>query len=152
MMTSAMTIKKPHPSYVPEGYTPPKVESGAVSGNVNVDNAMKTPQFWALFSIFGCVATGGMGLFSVAKPMVQEVFNSTLPAIATVGFAGSYLLALSACNLGGRLGWAAISDRIGRKATFKIFTLSSVPLYAMCPYLVANVVQNQRAMPMYLFC
>ena len=42
-------------------------------------------------------------------------------------------------NLGGRLVWAAVSDKIGRKATFNIFTLGSVPIFASLPYCIEQV-------------
>lgn len=53
--------------------------------------AMKTPQFYGLATTFFCVACGGMGLFSVAKPMMGEVFSSTLPTLVTAGFASLYV-------------------------------------------------------------
>jgi len=154
MTISSLVIQRPHPNYIPAGYTPPKPTSAdsSVSKNVTVDSAMKTPQFYTLFGMFACVATGGMGLFSVAKPMMTEVFSSTLPLIVTASFASSYLLLMSAGNLGGRLFWATVSDKLGRKRTFSIFTLTSVPLYAMCPYLVSSVVGNHSAATLYLFC
>ena len=68
--------------------------------DVSVDDAMKTPQFYLLGTTFFCVATGGMGLLSVAKPMMSEVFSSLLPAVVTSAFASSFLLMLSAGNLG----------------------------------------------------
>ena len=43
------------------------------------------------------------------------MFSGTLPAVVTSSFAASYLLCLSLANLGGRLGWAAISDKLGRR-------------------------------------
>jgi hypothetical protein len=64
------------------------------------------------------------GLFSVAKSMMSEIFSPTLPALVTAGFASAYVLALSAGNLGGRLLWAAVADKIGRRATFHVFTLA----------------------------
>jgi len=154
MTLSSLIIQRPHPNYIPAGYTPPKPSSddAALSRNVSVDSAMRTPQFYTLFGMFACIATGGMGLFSVAKPMMTEVFSSTLPLVVTAGFASSYLLLMSSGNLGGRLFWATVSDKIGRRTTFGIFTLSSVPLYAMCPYLVSSVVTNQSAATLYLFC
>jgi len=155
MSISSLILQRPHPNYIPAGYTPPAPSDGAssqLSSNVRVDTAMKTPQFWSLFGVFACIATGGMGLFSVAKPMMTEVFSSTLPLVVTAGFASSYLMLMSAGNLGGRICWATISDKIGRKTTFNIFTFSSVPLYAICPYLVSSVVGNQSAATLYLFC
>ena len=43
--------------------------------NVNVTDVMKTPQFWMLFGTSTFLCTGGMGLMSVAKPMIGEVFT-----------------------------------------------------------------------------
>ena len=71
---------------MPDGYTPPSADAGGAvgpAGNVDVGTVMKTPQFAALATTFFCVATGGMGLFSVAKPMMTEVFSSSLPEIVT---------------------------------------------------------------------
>lgn len=68
--------------------------------DVSVDDAMKTSQFYLLGTTFFCVATGGMGLLSVAKPMMSEVFSSLLPGVVTSAFASSFLLMLSGGNLG----------------------------------------------------
>ena len=56
-----------------------------------------------------------MGLISVAKPLMSEVFSGALPLVVTAGFASSFILMLSCGNLGGRLAWGALSDRIGRR-------------------------------------
>ena len=100
---------------------------------------------------FLCIATGGMGMFSVAKPMMSEIFSSVLPAIVTSAFATKFLLTLSASNLTGRLVWAGISDVIGRRQTFYIFTLVSFPLYLMIPTIVENVVTTGSVVPLYGF-
>ena len=42
-------------------------------------------------------------------------------------------------NLVGRFGWAAVSDKIGRRATFNIFTMGAVPIFATLPYLINQV-------------
>ncbi len=54
--------------------------------------------------------------------------------------------------LGGRIGWAAVSDMIGRRKTFMIFTLSSIPLYLAMPTIVGEVISSQAALPLYAFC
>ena len=66
----------------------------ATQNNVNPTVALKTPQFYALSTTFFCVACGGIGLFSVAKPMMGEVFSSTLPTLVTAGFASLYVQVL----------------------------------------------------------
>lgn len=48
--------------------------------------------------------------------------------------------------------WAAVSDVIGRRKTFFIFTLSSLPLYYAVPSIVNSVVLTQGVVPLYVFC
>ena len=158
VMTSAFMIRRPAPGYLPEGYTPPAPDSGssAVVGNVNVGTVMKTPQFWLLFSTSTLLCTGGMGLMSVAKPMIGEVFTSSMPTLVTAGFASSYLMAMAGGNLAGRLGWAAVSDKIGRRTTFNIFTIGAVPIFASLPFFIERCVTDPTGpmAPLYLgaFC
>ena len=45
-------------------------------------------------------------------------------------------------NLAGRLGWAAVSDKIGRRATFNCFTFGAVPIFAALPYCIEQVVMD----------
>ena len=47
-----------------------------------------------------------MGLISVAKPMIGDVFTTSMPHIVTASFASAYLMAMAAGNLAGRIGWA----------------------------------------------
>ena len=63
-----------------------------------------------------------MGLIGVAKPLMSEVFSGVLPTVVTAAFASSFILMLSCGNLGGRLAWAALSDKLGRRPTFHLFT------------------------------
>ena len=154
ILTSALTIARPPPGYCPPGYTAP---SSASSGlNVPVENVLKTPQFWLLFSTATLLATGGMGLMSVASPLVQEVFTPSLPLLVTPAFASAYVMALSVANLSGRVVWASVSDKIGRRSTFHLLCLSSVPLYAAIPSLISGCVADPSSSlaPLYLtgFC
>lgn len=54
---------------------------------------------------------------------------------------------LAAGNLGGRIGWAAFSDKVGRKLTFNMFCLGSIPLYLAVPYTVQQVVGTGVRIP-----
>ncbi|TRY75414.1 hypothetical protein TCAL_00566 [Tigriopus californicus] len=141
IISSAFLLKKPSTAYLPSGWTPPPV-TGTSGLNVNTSTVMKTPQFWLLFTTSTLLATGGMGLMSVAKPMIGEVFTSSMPGLVTAAFASSYLMAMAGGNLAGRLGWAAVSDKIGRRATFNVFTLGAVPIFASLPYTITQVVSN----------
>ena len=59
-----------------------------------------------MFSTSTLLATGGMGLISVAKPMIGDIFTKAMPQLVTASFASAYLMAMAAGNLGGRIGWA----------------------------------------------
>jgi len=139
MLLASLLIRRPSPGYLPPGYTPPTVEGGA---NVPVDNLLKTPQFWLLWSTATLLATGGMGLMSVAKPMIQNVFTDAMPLLVTTGFASAYLMAMAGGNLGGRIVWAAVSDKIGRWNTFQMFTLVAIPIYATIPFLITKCISD----------
>ncbi|CAM9370394.1 unnamed protein product [Chrysoparadoxa australica] len=155
MLASSFIIKTPAPGYKPAGWEPPLVAEGDVAttqvGNVTPSQVLKIPQFHMLGTTFFCVACGGMGLMSVAKPMMGEVFSSTLPNVVTAVFASQYVQMLAAGNLGGRIGWAEFSDRIGRRPTFMMFTMGSIPLYLSIPYCVDQVVQNEAVAPLVAF-
>ena len=88
---------------------------------------------------------------SVAKPLMNEVFSARLPELVTASFAAKYVLVLAACNMGGRLGWAALSDKIGRRATFGLVTASSVPLWCSLPWVIEQVMVSGSSVPLYAF-
>ena len=155
IMAASMTLRRPHPNVaaqlMPKSTGGPGTAIAAVP-NVSLEDAMKAPQFYLLGTTFFCIATGGMGIMSVAKPMMGEVFSSILPNIVTSAFAGKFVLMLASGNLGGRLAWAALSERVGRPAVFYLFTAGSVPLYFAMPTIVDSVVSSGSIVPLYGFC
>merc|ERR1719312_1191186 len=140
VFSSSLMIRRPAAGYLPEGFTP--VATAGAGASVHVDNLFKTPQFWLLFTTSTLLCTGGMGIMAVAKPMIQSVFADAMPALVTASFASAYLMSLAMGNLGGRLGWAAISDKIGRRNTFHIYTLGAVPLFGSLPFFINQCVTN----------
>ena len=158
ILCSALSIARPPPGYSPPGRSPAPAPGPAAGGggNVPVEAVLGTPQFWLLFTTATLLATGGMSLMSVASPLVQEVFTAALPHLVTPAFASAYVMALSVANLSGRVVWAAVSDRIGRRATFHLLCLSSVPLYLAIPRLISGCVSDPASplAPLYLtgFC
>eukprot|EP00045_Choanoeca_perplexa_P013786 m.157672 g.157672 ORF g.157672 m.157672 type:complete len:646 (+) comp16453_c0_seq2:218-2155(+) len=153
-MSAAMSYKLPAPGYMetapsPQGDDEPikqrkKGNPMITDQSVHIDDVMKTPQFWQIWFCFGSLATTGMAMLSVASNMMTEVFS---PALVSVTLASSYVMALSAANLGGRVLWSSVSDVIGRKQTFLLFTGLSVPVYASLPYLVTEAAATQNIEP-----
>ena len=77
--------------------------------------AVKTPEFAALWWIFFTNITCGIGLLAVASPMAQEVISmSPAGAASLVGIIGIV-------NGAGRLLWSTVSDWIGRGAVYLLF-------------------------------
>ena len=153
VFASSLLMKTPPPGYLPAGYSAPQASGLA---NVPVDNLLRTPQFWLLWSTATLLATGGMGLISVAKPMIQNVFTDAMPLLVTPVFASAYLMAVAAGNLGGRVAWASVSDRIGRRKTFQTMTLLAIPLFAGVPTIINQAMADPTGplAPYYLaaFC
>src|SRR3954467_14044567 len=130
MMLGAMAVKVPPEGWQPEGWTPKaQSERSMISaGNVTATNAIKTPQFWLLWTVLFCNVTAGIGILEQAAPMIQDFFGS-VTAAAAAGFVGL----LSLCNMSGRFGWSSTSDVIGRKPTYMMF----LGVGAICYFLLA---------------
>jgi MFS family permease len=101
-----------------------------LSGDVSVDNAMKTRQFWLLWLVLCTNVTAGIAVLSQASPMIQEIFAGKVTAIAAAGFVGL----LSIFNLLGRFVWSSSSDFLGRKRTYSIYFGLGMLLYLTIPY------------------
>jgi len=141
ILLASVLMQRPPKNYLPEGFTHPKV-AGAKGLNVHVDDVMKTRQFWQLWSTAILLSTGGMGLMAVAAPMIENVFTGSMPSVVTPAFAFSYLMAMAAGNLGGRVFWATLSDKIGRWNTFQAMTIVAIPLYSSIPFLINNCMSD----------
>ena len=137
LILSTFTLKRPSISVTEENN-----DVTADLKSVDSKIAIKTPQFWQLFGTATLLSTGGMGLMSVAKPMITEIFSCHQPDIVTATFATVYLMAMSSGNLFGRFGWAALSDRIGRRMTFNIFSGTGLLVYTSLPAIITFVINN----------
>ncbi|GAB2502668.1 L-lactate MFS transporter [Nocardiopsis aegyptia] len=126
MMMGAFTVRVP-----PAGWRPERKRSTAARSEespatradaapqapdlpgVSVRRAVRTPQFWLLWTVLFCNVTAGIGILEQASPMVQEFFTGVGPAEAA-GYVGF----LSLCNMLGRILWSSTSDVIGRKRVY----------------------------------
>src|SRR6185503_16845464 len=80
MMAGAFTIRVPPALWKPNGWTPPVQESGGMvtTRHVHVKTAVRTPQFWLIWSVLCMNVTAGIGIIGMASPMLQEVFGGRL--------------------------------------------------------------------------
>ena len=136
----------------------PKKNAMITDNHVHIDDAHKTPQFWGLWTCLCMNVTAGIGVIGVAKTMMTDMFGKSAASIATkdipnvlhgvlgVGESGhisasvlaaNYVFAISVFNMMGRLGWASVSDYIGRRNTYFLFFAGGIPLYLAMPHIAA---------------
>lgn len=148
MMFGVLTVRLPAPAWVPPtftgrrpgvgGPTVPLVGTPAgrsdaqrrpVANDVHVDRALRTPQFWLLWTVLCLNVTAGIGVLGQASPMIQEMFPIIITPAAAAGFVGL----LSLANMAGRFLWSSASDYIGRRRTYMVFFALGGALYAAVP-------------------
>jgi MFS family permease len=135
MVGGAFSYRLPPGGWVPEGWSPREERATArVTHSVPVHLAWRTRSFWMLWSVLCLNVSAGIGVLGMASPMIQEMFQGRVSPSAAAGFTGL----LSLFNIGGRIGWASLSDRIGRKPTYTLFFLLGIALYASIPTMASR--------------
>lgn len=138
----------------PEGWMPEVMKKDIASGKkvmkkdlsqLTAKEAVRTRRFWMLWSMMLINTTAGIMMISVASPMAQEVVGlSAAGAAAMVGIMGIF-------NGGGRLGWAAISDYIGRPTVFLTFFILQLIAFLTLPN-ITNVLLFQALVFIVVSC
>ena len=146
MLCGAFGYRLPPPGWQPAGWTPPAAKQLRTTRHVSVSHVLRVPQFWLLWGVLCLNVSAGIGVVGMASPMLQEVFGGRLlggdeplgalsadarAQVATIAAAFAGLLSLF--NILGRICWASFSDVIGRKATYSVFFLLGIALYAAAP-------------------
>lgn len=142
MMIAAFAYRVPAQGWKPQGYVvPADGEHGKMitQNDVDIDQALRTPQFYQLWIVLCFNVTAGIGVLAVAKTMMTEIFGTTLPDIVDLKFAATYVLMISLFNMLGRFFWASASDFIGRKNTYHIFFALGIALYCSIPFFAQRV-------------
>ncbi|WP_227938361.1 L-lactate MFS transporter [Alkalihalobacillus deserti] len=149
MMLGASYIAPP-----PDGWMPNEMKKDIASGKkvvkkdlsqLTAKEAVRTRRFWMLWTMMLINTTAGIMMISVASPMAQEVVGLTAVAAATmVGVMGIF-------NGGGRLGWAALSDYIGRPTVFLLFFVLQIIAFLLLPA-ITNVLLFQALILVVVSC
>ena len=143
MMLAAFAYRVPAEGWQPEGWIPPDPVKAAkrmiTDRDVDIDQALKTRQFYQLWIVLCFNVTAGIGVLGVAKTMMSEIFGSTLPNIVDGAFAATYVVMISVFNMIGRFFWASTSDFIGRRNTYWIFLGLGIVLYCSIPFSAQHV-------------
>ncbi len=153
MTIGAMSYRVAPNGWKPAGWVEP--EAGARGAlithhDVALNESTKTPQFWFIWGVLFCNVAAGIGVISMASPMLQEVFAGKLlglnvdfnsltgdQKLKIAAIAGGFTGLLSLFNIAGRFCWASISDYFGRKKTYYTFFVLGIVLYASMPGLGA---------------
>ena len=131
MMFGVFNVRVPAPGWKPEGFDPSKLKAKPLvtTSHVSAANAIKTPQFWLLWTVLFCNVTAGIGILEQASPMIQDFFReggtSTVATTAATAFVGL----LSIFNMAGRFAWSSTSDFLGRKPTYVMYLGVGMVLY-----------------------
>ncbi len=113
----------------PEGWTLPAATTAAAKKTaaavnpVDLKVALGMPQFYLLWLVLFINVMAGLALISNLSPMAQSQLGINAVVAGTLVFVSSLFNGL------GRIGWAALSDKIGRKTTFLIILGSQIPLF-----------------------
>jgi MFS family permease len=138
MALAAWLYRLPPPHWRPSGWSQLSEADAAKRmisvHTVNVDEAVKTRQFYLLWIVLCFNVTAGIGVLGVAKTMLSEIFGPTLPDIVTPAFASTFVLMISVFNMLGRFFWSSLSDYWGRKSTYAAYFLLGIPLYLSIPF------------------
>ena len=154
MLGGALGYRIPAESWKPRGWQPAPTAPNALvtSNHVALKVAFRTEQFWLLWAVLCLNVTAGIGILSMASPLLQEVFGGRLISVSATfdqltpdqksqvaAIAAGFTGLLSLFNILGRIFWASLSDRIGRKTTYAVFFILGVALYSSIPWTAATV-------------
>jgi len=140
MMFGAFIIRVPAEGWRPDGFDPASVKSKSLvtTENVSANNAIKTPQFWLLWTVLFCNVTAGIGILEQAAPMIQDFFRQADGSLVAATTAAGFVGLLSLFNMGGRFIWSTTSDYIGRKPIYMIYLGGGIVLYLILAILCST--------------
>jgi OFA family oxalate/formate antiporter-like MFS transporter len=143
---SAQMFKNPPQGWVPAGFTPPAAARSAAD-SFTMKEAFSTAQWWMLAAMLFLNISAGLGLLSQLSPLAQDILKKTTinsdPAAlaAYLASAGGLVLAITSIFNGlGRLFWASLSDKIGRRNVFITMFASQAVLYILLTLFSPSIV------------
>jgi MFS family permease len=154
MIGGALSYRVPPDGWRPANFDPTKAKAQKLvtDKHVHLHTAWRTPQFWLMWAVLTLNVSAGIGILGMASPLLQEVFGGRLIGVPATfdqltpeqktqiaAIAAGFTGLLSLFNIGGRIFWASLSDRIGRKVTYAVFFLLGIAIYASVPGIALTV-------------
>jgi MFS family permease len=152
MICGALGYRLPPDGWKPPGWEPGSAKRGILMDqHVSLEVAWRTKQFWLLWAVLMLNVTAGIGILGMASPLLQEVFGGKLLGVQVAfadltpeqlgkiaAIAAGFTGLLSLFNIAGRIFWASLSDRLGRRATYMVFFLLGIALFSSIPWSAAT--------------
>ena len=148
MSAGAFGFRVTPPGWRPTGWTPPAGDADnslITRHNVHLNESWRTPQFWLIWGVLCLNVTAGIGVISMASPMFQDIFGAKLLGVdsaaaltaaqkaAVVAAAAGLVGLISLFNALGRIFWASLSDKIGRRTMYYTIFILGIVLYCLLP-------------------
>ena len=137
---AAQLFKNPPKGWLPASFKP-SASTVSAADSFTFGEAVKTPQWWMLWSMLFLNVSAGLGLISQLSPLAQEYYKPLVDPntlanpemlIKALAVAGGTVVSISAIFNGlGRLFWARVSDTIGRKAVFATMFATQAVIYVL---------------------
>ncbi|ARK29085.1 L-lactate MFS transporter [Halalkalibacter krulwichiae] len=145
MISSALYIERPPAGYMENIQTSTGKKVVSDLSQLTANEAVKTRRFWYLWIMLFINITCGIAILSVASPMAQEIAGLSAAAAATmVGIMGVF-------NGLGRIGWASISDYIGRANVYTAFFAIQIGSFFLLPS-ITHAIMFQVVLFLILTC
>jgi len=130
VLIGASFFRNPPAGYRVPGFTA-ATTGRAVAGTrtYTLQEALRTPQWYMLTAVLALNVTCGIAFISQASDAAQDI------AGVSAGTASGFVGAMGLFNGAGRIGWAALSDRIGRMTAF----VGMLGVQAVCFLLIPHI-------------
>lgn len=138
MFAAASYLERP-----PEGWMPDAMKAAVESGEQKVvedltqltaNESIKTAPFYGLWLMMFINITCGIAVIYAASPLAQESIG--LSAAEAAGVVGL----MSLFNGLGRIGWASLSDYLGRPNTYTIFFVLQIAAFYILPSITSVII------------
>jgi MFS family permease len=143
MSAGALGFRVTPAGWQPTGWTPAADAAKALitRRNVHLEQSWKTPQFWLIWGVLCTNVTAGIAVISMAQDMfgAKLVGAESVAALTPAQKAGIVAAAaglvglISLFNALGRIFWASLSDKIGRKNMYFTIFILGIVLYCLLP-------------------
>jgi MFS transporter, OFA family, oxalate/formate antiporter len=133
----------PPEGWLPQGWTPPvSTSSKPVAGSVDFTSGemLRTPQFYLILITFAFGASAGLMSIGLMKlwPMQALQANGISEADASAAATLAMAVFFALFNGLGRIIWGMISDKIGRKTSIILMTVTQGIFVFMFQYMAGN--------------